>query len=151
MSSLAPWVVAPVVLPMVASALLLLMGDARRRSGAIVNVAATALGLGIAGWLLWRVDAQAGPGAIAVHIAANWPAPFGIALVADRLSALMLVLVGLVGLGSALYATAGWSRVLSRKLRSSRAMRRSIGCWLPTKRSSTAPLSSSSGVPARHS
>ena len=110
MSSLAPWVVAPVVLPMVASALLLLMGDARRRSGAIVNVAATALGLGIAGWLLWRVDAQAGPGAIAVHIAANWPAPFGIALVADRLSALMLVLVGLVGLGSALYATAGWSR-----------------------------------------
>ena len=55
-------------------------------------------------------DAAPGPGAIAVHLAANWAAPFGIALVADRLSALMLVLVGIVSLASALYATAGWSR-----------------------------------------
>src|SRR5690606_810077 len=40
----------------------------------------------------------------------NWEAPFGIVLVADRLSALMLVLVGVVSLSVALYAEAGWAR-----------------------------------------
>lgn len=107
----APWIVAPVVLPLMAAALLLLIGDARRRLSAIVNVTATALGLVGAAWILWHVDAQPGQGAIAVHLAANWAAPYGIALVADRLSAMMLVLVGIVGLASALYASAGWARV----------------------------------------
>src|SRR5690606_41442261 len=40
----------------------------------------------------------------------NWEAPFGIVLVADRLSALMLVLVGVLSFCVALYAEAGWSR-----------------------------------------
>ncbi|MCA0892623.1 Na+/H+ antiporter subunit D [Microbulbifer agarilyticus] len=34
----------------------------------------------------------------------NWPAPFGITLVADRLSAIMLLLAGLVGLAVAIFA-----------------------------------------------
>src|SRR5690606_25908128 len=37
-------------------------------------------------------------------------APFGIVLVADRLSALMLVLSGVLALCVALYAEAGWAR-----------------------------------------
>src|SRR3546814_11324260 len=47
---------------------------------------------------------------ICVYLAANWQAPFGIVLVADRLSVLMLVLVGVVSTAAALYAEAGWSR-----------------------------------------
>jgi multicomponent K+:H+ antiporter subunit D len=45
-----------------------------------------------------------------VYLAANWEAPFGIVLVVDRLTALMLVLTGVVSLGSAVYASAGWNR-----------------------------------------
>ncbi len=45
-----------------------------------------------------------------MYLAANWEAPFGIVLVVDRLSALMLVLTGVVGLCAALYAEAGWAR-----------------------------------------
>ena len=59
--------------------------------------------------LLLRVD-DGGSGDHRVYLTSNWDAPFGIVLVADRLSALMLVLVGVVALGAALYASAGWYR-----------------------------------------
>ena len=39
-----------------------------------------------------------------------WPAPFGITLVVDRLSALMLCLTAALGLGSLLYAVGGDDR-----------------------------------------
>ena len=110
MNAAAPLVVVPVVLPLVAAALLLLIRDSRRRLGSIVNIMATLAGLCLAVALLWRTDTAPGPDAIAVHLTSNWAAPFGIALVADRLSALMLVLVGTVGTGAALYAAAGWAR-----------------------------------------
>lgn len=103
-------VVAPVVLPLVAAALLLLLGERRRRLATIVNLAATGAGLLVALEILKRVDADGVPGAIGVYLASNWEAPFGIVLVADRLSALMLVLTGVVSLATALYATAAWSR-----------------------------------------
>jgi multicomponent K+:H+ antiporter subunit D len=86
------------------------MDDSRRRARSIVNVAATLAGLVVAAMLLHGVDAGGSSGTIGVYLASNWQAPFGISLVADRLSALMLVLVGIVGLGSALYAEAGWAR-----------------------------------------
>ena len=71
----------------------------------LVNVGATLAGLLVALELLRRVDAGRA-GAVSVYLASNWEAPFGIVLVADRLSALMLVLVGVVSLGAALYAEA---------------------------------------------
>ena len=40
----------------------------------------------------------------------NWPAPFGIILVLDRLSALMLLLTAILALVVAVYAAAGWDR-----------------------------------------
>jgi len=110
MNALAPLVVVPVVLPLVAAAVLLLIRDSRRRLGSLINIAATLGGLMVAVAILWQVNVAAGPDAIAVHLTSNWAAPFGIALVADRLSALMLVLVGVVSTGAALYAAAGWAR-----------------------------------------
>ncbi len=100
--------VLPVVLPLVSAALLLFVGSSRRRLGSALNIAATLAGLGVAIALLVQAAASTEP---AVYLAANWAAPFGIVLVADRLSALMLVLVGVVGSGAALYAAAGWSRM----------------------------------------
>lgn len=110
MPSLPHLVVVPIVLPMLAAALMLLIGERRRRLASIVNVAAAATGLLVALTLLRRVDADGVAGAIDVYLAANWEAPFGIVLVADRLSTLMLVITGVVGLAAAVYAAAGWSR-----------------------------------------
>jgi multicomponent K+:H+ antiporter subunit D len=104
-------VIAPIVLPLMAAALLLLIGDGRRRVRALVNVGATILGLVVAATLLLAVDNGGGNERVGVYLASNWRAPFGIALVADRLSVLMLVLVGIVSSAAALYAEAGWSRV----------------------------------------
>jgi multicomponent Na+:H+ antiporter subunit D len=42
-------------------------------------------------------------GIVAVQVG-NWPAPFGITLVADLFSAIMVVLTGLVGLAVAVYS-----------------------------------------------
>ena len=109
-ASLPHLLVVPIVLPLLAAALMVLLGDRRARFKSIVNVGASLAGLVVALEILRRVDANDTAGAIGVYLASNWEAPFGIVLVADRLSALMLVLVGVVSLGSAVYAMAGWSR-----------------------------------------
>lgn len=107
MTTLMPaWIIAPVVLPLLSAALLLLVSEKRRRLRSLINVVATVAGLVVAALLLREVDT----GGVGVYLASNWEAPFGIVLVADRLSALMLVLVGLVSTGAALYAEAQWSR-----------------------------------------
>jgi multicomponent K+:H+ antiporter subunit D len=104
-------VVVPIVLPLLAVAVLLRLGEARRRARSLVNVGASFLGLLVAVAIMRRVDSGGhAAGEINVYLASNWQAPFGIVLVADRLSALMLVLVGVVSLCVALYAEAAWSR-----------------------------------------
>ena len=40
----------------------------------------------------------------------NWPAPFGIVLVLDRLSALMVLVASVVALAALAYAVMGWDR-----------------------------------------
>lgn len=107
---LAHLVVVPIVLPLVTAALHLLLGD-RKRFKSLVNVGSTAVGLLVAVRILLGVHGDGGAGVIDVYLASNWQAPFGIVLVADRLSALMLVLVGVVSLCVALYAEAAWARV----------------------------------------
>ena len=110
MSAVLPLAVVPVVLPLLSAAALLLATDVQRRLGSLLNILATLAGLLVAVALLLRVD-DGGSAAIAVHLTSNWAAPYGIPLVADRLSALMLVVVGVVALGAALYASADWYRV----------------------------------------
>jgi multicomponent K+:H+ antiporter subunit D len=100
----------PVVLPLLTAAVLLLLAGRRSRLKSIVNAGATLAGLLVALSILGRVGADGTPDAVGVYLAANWEAPFGIVLVADRLSALMLVLTGVVSLCSAVYSMAGWSR-----------------------------------------
>ena len=101
-------VAVPIILPLIAAAILMLLGAKRRRSQAIVNIAASLAGLLVALELTRRT--ATGGGTISVYLASNWEAPFGIVLVADHLSVLMLILVGVVSLCVALYAESGWSR-----------------------------------------
>ena len=101
--------VMPVVLPLLTVSLLLMLGERRGRSQSFVHLSATAGNLLVAWMLLRRVDSGPGAGEIEVYLAANWEAPFGIVLVADRLSALLLVLVGVVALCTAAHAEAAWA------------------------------------------
>ena len=52
--------------------------------------------------------AQAASGALAVYRVGDWPAPYGIVLVVDRLSAMMLLLTSLVAVPVLWYASGGW-------------------------------------------
>lgn len=100
--------VAPILLPLATAALMLLLGEGRRGLKAVTNVVSTALGLVIAVALLLDVAGRDAPAAFGIYLPGNWSVPFGIVLVADRLSALMVVLTGGVGLASLLYALARW-------------------------------------------
>ncbi|MFT7772486.1 monovalent cation/H+ antiporter subunit D [Roseateles sp.] len=100
--------VALVLLPLGTAALMLLLGDGRRGLKAVANVLSTTAGLAIAVSLLLGVAQRDAPAAFAIYLPGNWSVPFGIVLVADRLSALMAVLTGCVGMAALLYALARW-------------------------------------------
>lgn len=108
LAPLAHWVVAPVLLPLATAALILLLGEGRHGLKAAVSVLSTSVGLAVAVSLLLGVAQHEAPMAFGVYLPGNWPVPFGIVLVADRLSALMAVLTGCVGLASLLFALARW-------------------------------------------
>ena len=101
---------APIVLPLLTAALMLLLREEQQRLKLTLNVGSTLLGLVVAIALLAWTDQQGLPTTLGAYLPGNWPAPFGIVLALDRLSALMLVLTSMVGLASALFASARWHR-----------------------------------------
>ena len=107
----------PVLLPSFTAMLMLLLGDHgglsahgggrggqglswRRR----VSLGSALLGLVLAVGLVWRAAA----GLLQVYELGEWPAPFGIVLVVDRLAALMVLLTQLVAVPVLWYACGGW-------------------------------------------
>ncbi|QXH55063.1 monovalent cation/H+ antiporter subunit D [Pseudomonas maumuensis] len=108
MSGMNQLIIAPILLPLLTAALMLLIGEKHRWLKARLNLLSTALGLGIAVTLLMWVRTQGQAESIGVYLPGNWPAPFGIALVVDHLSALLLTLTGIVGLSALLFARARW-------------------------------------------
>ncbi len=103
-------ILAPIVLPLLTAALMLLLREERQRTKILLNVGSTLLGLVIAILLLSQAKQPGMPGTLGIYLPGNWPAPFGIVLALDRLSAMMLVLCSTVGLAAALYASARWHR-----------------------------------------
>lgn len=98
----------PILLPLLAAALMLLLREERQRLKLALNLGACLLGLLVSITLLfWADRPDATPD---VYLAGNWRAPYGIVLVLDRLSALMLVLTSTVALATALFAAARWHR-----------------------------------------
>ena len=95
-------VIAPVVLPAITAAVALLVMRRRRHLGAGVSLTGCILSL-LAGIVLF---AQAADGVIRTYPLGNWPAPFGIVLVLDRLSTAMLVLAGVLGVIVMIHALA---------------------------------------------
>ena len=103
-------VLLPVLIPLLAGSLLLVAGRAGKAVERSIGLVATAALLLVAVLLLVRV----GAGELLVYYNGNWPAPYGIVLVADRLSALMLTLTAVLSLASLLYAINGDDRLGSR-------------------------------------
>jgi multicomponent K+:H+ antiporter subunit D len=102
--------IVPVVLPLLAGAVMLAMGGERRRSvNAALNVLSTLILIAVAVALLRAADA-APAGLMGVYRLGDWPAPFAIVLVADRLSALMLLLTNIVALAAIVFSLARWHR-----------------------------------------
>ncbi len=108
MSAMNQLIVAPILLPLITAALMLLLGEKRRPLKARINLVSSLLGLGISVVLLLWVHTQGQAGSIGVYLPGNWPAPFGIVLVVDRLAAMMLVLTGIIGVSALLFAMARW-------------------------------------------
>jgi multicomponent K+:H+ antiporter subunit D len=108
--NMSPLLILPVLLPLATAALMLMLGEQRRVAKTVIGLASTFLGLLLAIALLLWVDQQDAPGAFGVYLPGNWPVPFGIVLVVDRLSALMLVLAGSISLAALLFAQARWHR-----------------------------------------
>jgi multicomponent K+:H+ antiporter subunit D len=106
-------VIVPVALPLLAAALMLLFDERRRILRVAVSLAST-FALAVVAVILMRMVDAAPPGVDAsltrVYRLGNWPAPFGIVLVLDRLSALMLVLTSMLACASLVYSLARWDR-----------------------------------------
>jgi len=103
-------IAAPILLPLLTAAVMLMLGEKHRPLKARINLFSSLLGLGIAVLLLRWTQEQALPASVGVYLPGNWQAPFGIVLVVDRLSALMLVLTGIIGVCALLFAMARWDR-----------------------------------------
>ena len=82
------WIALPILLPLIVAALMMLVPARYRPVYRWLGPAATLFQVPIAVWLVW----QAMDHGHLVYALGDWPAPFGIVLVLDRLSALMLVL-----------------------------------------------------------
>lgn len=99
-------IIAPILIPLVAAAILVVIDERQRVTKAMVSLVSMLLLLTVA-FILFRIES--GPnGYEGVYLLGNWSAPFGIVLVLDGLSALMLLLTALVAVAALVYSLARW-------------------------------------------
>ncbi|HEX6005409.1 MAG TPA: monovalent cation/H+ antiporter subunit D [Burkholderiales bacterium] len=96
----------PIVLPLAAGAITLVVGEGRVALKAAISLVAAvllvAVGTALAG--------LANDSSVTVYRVGDWAAPFGIVLVVDRLSAAMVLLAAVLGVASLLFSLARWER-----------------------------------------
>ena len=99
-------VIAPILVPMFAGAIMVLAGDRRRRLALGLGLASTILLLALSVALLVLADTSA----VRIYRLGNWPSSFGIVLALDRLSAIMVTLVSVLGFAAFVFSLARWQR-----------------------------------------
>ena len=103
------WIIAPIVLPLLVAALQLLLGERRRGLAVALSLLSCVALVVIAALLLLAASAQGSEGAMtAVYRIGDWPARFGIVLVLDRLSALLVLLTAVIALAALPAALGHW-------------------------------------------
>ena len=105
-------IIAPILIPLIAGALMLLYDESQRKAKLGISIASTVALLFVAIVLLNRSKGSplSGGNEISFYLLGNWAVPFGIILVLDRLSALMLLLVSLLAIPTMIYAGANWHK-----------------------------------------
>lgn len=96
----------PILVPLLAGALVLLV----ERSGIMAQrlVAWVSMATLLAVAVLLLMEADRGP--LLVYLLGDWPARLGIALMVDRVNALLVLTTTLLAVAALLYACAGWDR-----------------------------------------
>jgi len=95
-----PWLALPLILPLFATGVLLLLRRANENVRHGVNLVTCAAMVGAALMLFNEVSTHG----VLVLRSGNWPAPFGITLVADLFSASMVLVTAVIGLSVAFYS-----------------------------------------------
>ena len=110
-----PWlqhlIVEPVLQPLLVGALLIPVNQNRHTLKFAMSLTSSVLLWLVAVALLLMADGGHWADGIGVYLASNWAAPFGIALMVDRLAALMLVLTATIALAVLVFSAQRWDRV----------------------------------------
>jgi multicomponent Na+:H+ antiporter subunit D len=95
------WIVLPIIIPL-ATAIIMLFTNRMRR---FVRGASLGGGLALLLSAIWLLQAVMEHDILVLQMG-SWPAPYGISLVVDLFSAIMVLVTGIVGLAVAVYSTA---------------------------------------------
>lgn len=99
------WLIVPVVLPAMLAPFIVLAARYHIGIQRVVSVAGVSVLIAVSAALAW----QAADGTVSLYRLSDWAAPFGIVLVGDRLSTLMVLLTAVLALFVLLYTIgSGW-------------------------------------------
>lgn len=103
-------IAAPILIPLVAGAIMLFYNDQSRQTKLLMGLIAVALTFLVSLELVAAVKSgtERGSTVVGLYRLGNWPVPIGIVLVLDRLSVMMVMLTALLAGPSLIYAAAGW-------------------------------------------
>ena len=94
------WIILPVMLPAMVAPFIILAARYHMSIQRVTTVASMIALIALSAGLAW----QASDGTVTVYRLGDWAAPFGIVLVADKLSTMMVLLTAILGLIVSLYA-----------------------------------------------
>ncbi|WP_017997980.1 monovalent cation/H+ antiporter subunit D [Paracoccus sp. N5] len=102
--------VAPILVPLLAGAIMLFYNDRNRQTKLLIGLVAVGLTFLASVELMADVKSASDHAGTVVGLyrLGDWPVPIGIVLVLDRLSAMMVMLTALLAGPSLIYAAAGW-------------------------------------------
>ncbi|MCW5576282.1 MAG: monovalent cation/H+ antiporter subunit D [Burkholderiales bacterium] len=104
-------IILPVLLPLLAGALMIIIDERRHGLKLAISLSSSLAQGATAIVLLMLVDGGHWENGIGVYLASNWQAPFGIALMVDRLAAMMLVLTAAIALAAQVFSARSWGRI----------------------------------------
>lgn len=99
----------PILVPLLAAATMLLFSERAHRIKAVIGTVTVLALVAISFAMLRSAAGPDGGTVVAAYHLGNWSAPFGIVLVADRLTAIMLVMTNVLGFAAFLYSLARWA------------------------------------------
>ncbi len=101
-------IIAPIIIPLVAGGLMLMFDGRTRAVAVVINLISTFTLLGVSIYLVLATAEQPMQSGGAIYRLGDWPAQFGIVLVVDRLSAMMVLLTSTVACAALVFSLARW-------------------------------------------